>query len=328
MNLNPQLMILTSRKSAHVVTHAESPSVQQVFDVRRSFTINDGKPVDLIYTQMYGQRQVFEQLARTDAPYVINVGGDIWHEREAAGKISSLPEVTRVMQHAAKVICVSKYLADLVRSKLGTDNVCSPPGGMWGLDNSRYGIDPSMFVPRSRYAFGSRRPIIAMAINLTVERKWCGIPVFFEAAADVLRAHDARVVCFGKIKRHGGAVAVWQRDYGLEHYGFVKNWPNALAGCDVFVHPSMFDGFPRAVGDACCAAVPALVFNKAGTPEVSAAALKCDPYNAVDIATKLESLLGCEAARRRVGQAMRREAVRKTKKHHGDYARLLQEVIA
>ena len=323
--MKPKLTILTSEKSAHVVAHADSPSVRSAFDVRRSFFLKQHNRPDVVYTQMYGQRVIFEQLARCDAPYVVNVGGDIWSEREAVGKTTSLGTITKILQRAARVVCVSEFLAGIIRERLGTDNVISLPGGMWGLDHNKHGIRPNEFAVKTSYGFADR-PLVLMAINLTVEKKWCGVPGFLDAVEDVLRAHQARLVCFGKVKNEVARLGGWA-EQGLEFFKSRPDWTQIVARCDAFVHPSMFDGFPRAVADACCAGLPALVYDVAGCPEVSDNAILVDPNRPADVACGLESLLGSQRKREQVGTAMRREAVEKTELHRDDYAKMLLDVV-
>jgi len=323
--VKPTLTILTSEKSAHVVAHADSPSVGDAFDVRRSFLLDPSRKPSVVYTQMYGQRVIFEQLDRCNAPYVVNVGGDIWSERGAAGKVSSLETITRVMQRAARVVCVSKFLASIIRKRLGTDNVTSLPGGMWGLDHTKYGICPNRFTAKTSYEF-SNQPLVLMAINLTVEKKWCGIPGFLDTVQDVLKKHNARLVCFGKVKGEVHQLYDWSNK-GLEFYRPRQDWPHVMARCDVFVHPSMFDGFPRVVAEACCAGLPAMVYDVAGSPEVSDNAILVNPKKPADIVCQLNKLLSNTSHRKKIGKAMHREAVKKTKQHRDDYAKLLMKVV-
>jgi glycosyltransferase involved in cell wall biosynthesis len=324
-HMKPTLTILTSEKSAHVVAHADSPSVGSAFDVRRSFFLDRGNMPNVVYTQMYGQRAIFEQLARCTVPYVVNVGGDIWSEREVMGKTSSLSEITNVLQQAARVVCVSKFLAKTVRQRLGTNNVISLPGGMWGLDHTKHGIRPDEFAVKKSYVL-DEQPLVLMSINLTVKKKWCGIPDFLDATEDVMRSHGARLICFGKAKREVSLLAEWA-NRGLEFYRPHHDWPLIMARCGVFVHPSMFDGFPRVVAEACCAGLPALVYDEAGFSEVSDSVIMVKSNDPDQIAHKLKSLLESKQNRERVGKAMRREAVRKTKRHRDDYTKLLLEVV-
>jgi len=318
--MKPRLCILTSPKTSHVVTHADSGPVNEAFDVVREFDIPQ---CDVVYTQMYGQKHVFARLEACGVPYVVNVGGDIWDERTALGRTDSLRRIEGVLAGAARVVCVSEFLAGVVRGRLGTENVVSLPGGMWGLDHTVHGVQPGRFSSKQRYDVPPwRRPVVVMNINLTVERKWRGVPVFLEGAAE----SGARVVCYGKVKGKVGVADAWERQYGMEFRGYTDDWPGALARADLFVHPSMFDGFPRAVADACCVGLPVVVFAVAGAPEVSDSALKIDPDPAA-VAGALWAMLSSERLRRETGTAARAEALEKTERHRGDYAKLLREVV-
>ncbi len=76
--------------------------------------------------------------------------------------------------------------------------------------------------------------------------------------------------------------------------GFVaeEDKPGLIAGAEVFVYPSLYEGFGIPVLEALACGTPSLASNVSAIPEVAGdAALLVDPRNADDIARGLESLL-------------------------------------
>lgn len=321
----PKLLILEGANGPRVTAFCDGPAVNEAFEVERSGVL-EGSP-DLVYCQTYGQRNSFDQLKKWGGPYVLHVGGDIWDERRERKRADTLSDVMRTMYRAAKVVCVSEFLAGVVRDNLGgCDHVVSLPGGLWGTDHTNRGIDPSRFEPKTDYAIKGR-PLVVMNINLTVRRKWRGVPVFMEAVQGVLREHDALIVCVGKVKGNAKMARQWEAAWGLHVIPPSKRWPELLRQADVFVHPSMFDGFPRSLAEVCCVGLPAVVFHTAGAPEVSDEAVMVLPTATEYMAAVLGDFLSRKDMRRHIGRAMCAEALEKTEKHRGDYADLLLKVL-
>lgn len=320
----PSILFLTSHKSIDVTSNGDSPRTHELFDVANGTQID--KHYDLVYTQMYGQEVVFSKLERYHHPYVVHVGGDIFTERMELGRISTLGRIKKIMRNARAVICVSKFLAKMLRSHLGSDNVIHLPHGMWGLDHTRFGVRTDQFERKTDYAIYGR-PNVAMNISLTVERKWKGLPIFLDAVKDVVRDYNIELHCYGKLKKNVDVASLFTRLYGVQFDGYVEDWPSVLRQSDVFVHPSCWDGFPRAIADACCAGVPALVFDEAGCPEVSENAVIVGSDDKRVIASKFENLISSIKHRSDVGNAMYKEAIEKTEKYRGEYAELLFSLV-
>lgn len=333
----PKLLILEGHRGPRITAFCDGPAVNEAFDVTRSGELT-GTP-DLVYCQTYGQRNSFEQLASWGGPYVIHVGGDIWNERRERKRVDALSEVVRVMSRAQRVVCVSEFLAGVVRGNIGTvkgevgsKNVVGLPGGLWGTDHTERGIVLDRFRPKSDYSIKGR-PLVVMNINLTVQRKWRGVPMFMEAVHGTFKEHDVLAICVGKVKGKDVMARQWESTWGLCVVSPSGRWPVLLRQADLFVHPSMFDGFPRSLAEACCVGLPAVVFDEAGIPEVSEVAWKVESNQPAMIAEYVDAMLGGtrgltgEEQRRVVGQNMRAEALRKTEQHRGDYAKLLLEVL-
>lgn len=200
------------------------------------------------------------------------------------------------------------------------------PGGLWGTDHTTRGIDPTSFKPKDDWEIGGR-PLVVMNINLTVKRKWRGVPIFMKAAHRTLKKHDALVVCVGKVKGQWGLVKEWADRWGLQVVPPSHRWPELLRQADLFVHPSMFDGFPRSVAEVCCVGLPAVLFREGGTPEVCDSARLVNSGESAMIDWHVEAMLNSRSEREKTGRAMRAEALIKTEKHRGDYAKMLLEAL-
>ena len=325
-DLKPRLHILEGKNGPRVVAFCDGESVRDTFEVTRSQNIPNG--VELVYCQTYGQRASFDQLVKCGVPYVVHVGGDIWDERRETKSAKSLPDVSRCMRRATAIVCIGRFLSTVVAGNLGSDdNIRLLSGGLWGTDTVTKGIDPMRFVPKLDWRIKGR-PLVVMNINLSVRRKWRGIPMFFNAVNDMMRERDIRVVWVCKLKDKYLDVAEDIVDeYGIEIVSPSDKWPELLRTADLFVHPSGFDGFPRALAESCCAALPALAFDIAGSREVSEYVTLCNPYNGGDVVEKFCGLLDNERLRKKLGKGARRDALKKTKMHMGDYAKLLLDVL-
>ena len=85
--------------------------------------------------------------------------------------------------------------------------------------------------------------------------------------------------------------------------GFVPDalLPDLYCGADVFVFPSLFEGFGMPVLEAMACGTPVACANTSSIPEVAGdAALSFDPYNQEEIAAALDRLLADEKLRRQL----------------------------
>ncbi len=324
-DLKPRLHILEGIHGPRVVAFCDGPDVRDVFEVTRDKNINLG--ADLIYCQTYGQRNCFEKLVKCGVPYVVHVGGDIWNERQETKAARSLPDVSRCMRRATAVVCIGKFLAGMIAANLGSnDNIVLLPGGLWGTDKITKGVDPSRFKSKKDWAIRGQ-PLVVMNINVMVKRKWQGVLIFLNAVANVVKERGIRIVWVSRVGRRTDVVDEVQDKYDIEVVPPSDKWAELLNAADLFVHPSMFDGFPRSLAESCCAALPALAFDVAGGREVSKCVTLCDPFSNVEIVEKFVWLLDNEKERKRIGKAARKDAVKKTREHRPDYAKLLLGVL-
>lgn len=323
MRTKPHLHIIQNRKNIDVVALCESPAVKHRFYVTKSSVANMN--ADLTFCQTYAGREILNELIKLRGKnYVIHMGGDIWYELGRLGANSKVAMIDDALRNATAVIANSKFLSGIIKRKLKTNNVMYLECGLWGTDHTRYGIQLSRFKRKTGYAMGEV-PLIVMNMSLTVEKKYKGINYFMDACGNLIRRFNAKVVCTGKIKP---AIALdLQQKYSIQFTGYIENWPDFLRKADVFVHPSTFDCFPRAVGDAMCSAVPGLAFNTGGTPEVSDTILMCDHKDSLDQWAKLKEILKSRNFREVMGVNMYDEAVERTVRNREYYANLLYGIV-
>ncbi len=113
------------------------------------------------------------------------------------------------------------------------------------------GVDTELFRPTTR----SRSKTLTIGfVGQITQRK--GIS-YLVAAFDALRPQNARLLMVG---HPGGSSRPWMRE-GVEHHSAVARWdlPQFYAQMDVFVLPSLIEGFPMTALEAMACGVPVIV---------------------------------------------------------------------
>jgi glycosyltransferase involved in cell wall biosynthesis len=327
----PKLHIYHRKHLDQTPLLADSPAVRAAFHVTRGPAIPSS--CDLVFAE-----NNLLELAELKKPYAVYYGGHYWYEWR--GTPSKIETVERVFVEAKRVICISKFLADMTHDKVPDAKVTYLPGGLWGTDHVRYKVNAARFTPKTTWTIRGR-PKIAMCMSLNGEIKWRGLPRFMKAAWEVIKKHDAVVTCCGRIKRQQKLASKWATAWGLKYINWSRDggaydftigigdtvWPSVLAQADMFVHPSIWDSWGCAVADAMMTGVPGLVFDVTGQREVGTTFVRCNPASNSDITSKLDRLLADGVHRSVVGKAMLAEAELKMVKHRGDFARILKEVL-
>jgi len=166
-----------------------------------------------------------------------------------------------------------------------------------------YGIDPSLFSPRSdderaaaraRLGWAADRPMLVFIGGLGDRRK--GFATLFEAwkrlCADP--AWDSVLVVIGA----GAELPAWRKRAGdaglgdrIAFLGFRTDVPEILAACDLLVAPTHYEAYGLAVQEALCQGVPALVTRTAGVaeryPPDLAELLISDPADVTELVERL-----------------------------------------
>jgi glycosyltransferase involved in cell wall biosynthesis len=128
-------------------------------------------------------------------------------------------------------------------------------------------------------------------------------------------------------------------EYKLEEHVFILGYrndiPSLLRKCDVFVHPSVAEGFGIAVAEAMLAQKPIIVANAGALPELienKVSGLVVDPYNVDEWVHAMISMLNSADAKKYASdaqqQANQRFSVDKYVSEHKDLYALVLEVIS
>jgi glycosyltransferase involved in cell wall biosynthesis len=150
-----------------------------------------------------------------------------------------------------------------------------------------------------------------------------------------VKGHAVLLRALGELRRSGGSArARWRlaiagrgeeeerlrvlaREEGIAErvslLGFRRDVPDILAAADVFVMPSLSEGLPLALVEAMAAALPVVVSDVGGVPEVAVPgkeAILVPPGDPGKLAEGLSMLLLDPAARAVLGAAARERAVR------------------
>ncbi len=328
----PRLHILCNNRLIGIPARVEQKATKMAFRISKGPNIPNPYP-DLLYAE-----SGLLNIRNYSGPYVVFCGGNYWVEwRELKAKIDKIEDVLR---RARLVICISKFLANMTRGKVGVDNVTHLPAGLWGTQHVGYKVNPKRFVAKTDWRIKGR-PKVCMSISMGEEIKYKGVPWFMKVTKKLAVKHNVKFVCVGRLKQKGAIVQRWGRKYGLvfkawrrhgDAYAYTdglgdSEWPKILGGSDIFVHPSMWDGWPCTVADSMMSAVPALVFDVTGSSEVGQNVLKVDPGDRGAIVGGFERLLTDEALREKMGVAALMESQKKIAKHKGDFAKLLMDVL-
>jgi len=326
----PKLLILQSKRHFHVPTFAESPAIKEQFEVKKRKDFK-GRP-DLIYTQSFMPYRA--DLLKAKVPYVVHMGGNPW--LELRGKRLKIAD--DILSNAAVVVCLSEFLAGEIRKEFSGDpeRVVVLPGGLWGQSHTPIGTSEDRFDPKDDYAIVGKRPRVVMSLYLhdtpRLWNKWRGIPVFLETVAGVAKAENVTFVCSGRGNPYFKHLAEWEDKYDFH---FVRahhldndedTWPALLRASDVFVHPGMYDCWPRVIADAMLTGLPCMAYDITGNAEVGESVATFKPGDRGNLAMTFQRLLRNEGARASLGRRCRSEALEKSEKHAGDYAKLLMEV--
>jgi glycosyltransferase involved in cell wall biosynthesis len=211
----------------------------------------------------------------------------------------------RGLDAADRVICVSRYTADLLRARYDVD-----PRKLRVVHNAAPDGPP----PRRRG--GPRRieePVVLFLGRVTWQK---GPDLFLEAAARVARRRrDVRFVIAGSGDLWYGTVER-AAEMGLArrvHFtGFLEGADVDLAyrAADLYVLPSVSEPFGITPLEAARHGVPVLVSSRSGVAEVLPSAPKFDPWDTADLARRILELLGNPRLRRKVVAGTRRDLAR------------------
>lgn len=152
-----------------------------------------------------------------------------------------------------------------------------------------------------------------IAVTVSVLRAAKGVEVLLEAVRQVPTA-------FFVIVGDGPMQAEWMElaratgvDDRVRWAGYRSDVENVLAGCDLFVHPSLDDAFPTVLLEAMAAGLPVVASRVGGIPEIvddGETGLLVPPGDAAALAQAIQATLGDAARHGRMRDQARRRADR------------------
>ncbi|NLF32066.1 MAG: glycosyltransferase [Planctomycetes bacterium] len=238
----------------------------------------------------------------------------------------------RAGRRADRIVCVSQGVrADHQRRT--------------GLDDGRYtvihnGVDAARYASggagraawRGRWGLGDR-DVAAVFVGRLDRQK--GIAVLLAAFDLAAAEHGSLHMVLAGDGPQRAAVERWRAGSpagGRVHLlGHVDDVPGVLAGGDLFVQPSLWEGFCLAAAEAMAAGLPVAATDVPGLNEVVAAdtALLCPPGQAGALAAALAALAASADLRRRLGAAGRArvEARFTLDRFVGAHADLYEQVV-
>ncbi|BCG47774.1 Putative glycosyltransferase [Citrifermentans bremense] len=132
------------------------------------------------------------------------------------------------------------------------------------------GVDMDLFQPRQ---IPSDMPTVVLASRMLFDK---GVKEFVEAAHLLLQAGlNAKFILVGDTDL-GNPKAVprkqlleWQKEKGVEWWGYCDNMPDVLAQCSIFCLPSFYgEGVPKALIEAAASGLPIVTTNWPGCRDV------------------------------------------------------------
>lgn len=203
---------------------------------------------------------------------------------------------------ADRVVCVSRYTADVVRRHYAVDE-----GKLTVVHNAVERSDP---LARSEHRRCFRDPVVLFLGRVTFQK---GPGYFLEAAARVL-AVEPRVkfvVCgdgdlWPAVVEHAAELGIAR---AVHFTGFLRGEDvrRAYALADVYVMPSVSEPFGIAPLEALAQDVPVLVSRQSGVREVLRSGLAFDYWDVDDLTRKILALLRNPRLRRRLAGRGRAE---------------------
>lgn len=322
-NMKPHLRVLNTKRTCYIKTLVEYPEVERYFRVTKGDTMVP--EVDLIYTQTYTAGDIVKAIhSSPGVPYVVHVGGDAWYELKVRNP-QKLIILNKIMLGAKLIVANSSWIYQIIR-KQGFHQTIFLPGGLWGFDDTPAGIDASRYQKKQTYKASDPFKIM-LGMSLNVRKKYLGIEMFLRNAQPFLKDKTVEIICAGTIDDKPFAAEMSKR-YGIQFIGMHDNWNERLIAGDVLLHPSMFDCFPRTLGEAKCAGMPIIAFDTEGNRTVGDGPIYVDPHSSEQMCEALELLYQNQALREYLGYLNHSDAMRKMEAYRYDYSEILRMVHA
>ena len=225
--------------------------------------------------------------------------------------ISSLRQILRQWVLAGRVDRYIAVSADMARRLRAT-----PLFPERKVEIIRNAVDVHRFPQKSdgalRTEFGGARarPIVLALARLDAQK---GLFDLLEAAALVTEANFVIAGEGKERKRLEERARTLAVDGRVNFLGHREDVPELLAACDLFVLPSLYEGFPLSVLEAMAAGRPVVATAIGGTEEAvinGETGLLVPPHDPQSLAAAIRTLLPDPPLRRRLGLAGRERALR------------------
>jgi glycosyltransferase involved in cell wall biosynthesis len=252
--------------------------------------------VDVMFGANYFLPRLLGAVARRRAITIHDLTYKRFPELLQAETLANLERhMQREIAHADAVICVSEstrrdvlhyYQADprrVVAIHSGISVIPSDDGGggslaSLGMTQQRYILFVSTIEPRKN------------------------LPALLDAYKSLRArgAYDGALVVVGKIGWKAESIAPRLREPGVIHLDYVdaSHLASVYRGAELFVFPSLYEGFGFPLGEAMAHGVPAIAARSSSLPEIGGdAALYFDPHDTRELERQIERLLGDAALR-------------------------------
>ena len=176
-----------------------------------------------------------------------------------------------------------------------------------GIDDAFFD-PPAALVDAVRTRYGLQRPFVLFVGTIEPRKNLDLLLDAYEALPQSFREHWELVVA-GPVGWAGDATVA--RLPFVRYLGYIPEPDLAplTAAADVFIYPSLYEGFGFPVAQAMAAGVPVITSNISSLPELAGtAAILVDPRSQSEIRAALIRLLGSPDLRRALGLAARERA--------------------
>lgn len=280
------------------------------------------------------QREKFD-LVHAHLPYA-SIWSAVLSRNTGVPSIASLhvaPSATRELFNTLRHRVMTEVRDRLMRfvMKRWSSRVISVSDALRRIYLERGGVDPTKMrvvhngieLDRFRRDRATTRAFVEREFNLPADAKIAvtvavlrpkkGIEVLLDAATRVPDAHFL-IVGDGPKRQEWEALA---RELGIAERirwaGYRRDVDAILAGCDLFVHPSLDDAFPTVLLEAMAAGLPVVATRVGGIPEIvnEFTGRLVRANDAAELASAIAALLGDDVARKRMSVAAERTATEK-----------------
>lgn len=244
----------------------------------------------------------------------------LWQMRLKARALERRPN------HSVRVVTASAWMAEVAG--------CSSLLGRFPVSTIPYGLDTQVFAPRDRLVAraildlpASEQVILFAANHISNPRK--GLPYLLNAVRGLPPA-GRRLLSFG----HGAAPDA-PAGWAYQHLGPITDerfLSLVYSAADVFVIPSVEEGFGQTILEAMACGVPGIGFRVGGIPDIIVSeqtGYLVPKADVLALRAALERVLGDEPERRRLAHNSRRlaETTFPLEKQADAYLALYQEML-